>query len=70
MNMPYKPNEILSKLLKIGFEIKRQKGSHIILRHPDGRQTYVAMHSKDVLEGTFRSILKQVNITLTEFKNI
>ncbi|HOV93070.1 MAG TPA: type II toxin-antitoxin system HicA family toxin [Candidatus Kapabacteria bacterium] len=36
--MPYKPNEVLSKLQKAGFEIKRQNGSHIILRHKDGRQ--------------------------------
>ncbi|MCX6155713.1 MAG: type II toxin-antitoxin system HicA family toxin [Candidatus Kapabacteria bacterium] len=68
--MPNKPNEILRKLLKIGFEIKRQSGSHIILRHPDGRQTYVAIHTKDMPEGTFRAILKQSNLTLSEFEKI
>ena len=56
--MPYKPNEILRKLLRLGFEIKPQSGSHVILRHPDGRQTYVSIHTKDIPEGTFNSILK------------
>ena len=68
--MPFKPNEILSKLLKIGFVKKRQSGSHIILRHPDGRQTYISIHTKDIPEGTFKAILKQASITLEEFKNI
>jgi predicted RNA binding protein YcfA (HicA-like mRNA interferase family) len=68
--MPYKSYEILSKLLKLGFEKKRQSGSHIILRHSDGRQTYLSIHSKDVPEGTFKAILKQASITLEDFKNI
>lgn len=68
--MPFKPDEVLGKLLKIGFEKKRQSGSHIILRHSDGRQTYVSIHSKDIPEGTFRAILKQVGLTFEEFKSI
>jgi predicted RNA binding protein YcfA (HicA-like mRNA interferase family) len=68
--MPYKSIEVLAKLLKIGFEKKRQSGSHVILRHNDGRQTYVSIHSKDIPEGTFRAILKQAGISLEEFKNI
>lgn len=68
--MPYKASEILSKLLKAGFMIRRQSGSHIVLRHEDGRQTYVAMHTKDVPNGTFNSILKQAKITKEEFNEL
>lgn len=35
--MPFTAKEVLSKLLKAGFQIKRQSDSHIILRHSDGR---------------------------------
>jgi predicted RNA binding protein YcfA (HicA-like mRNA interferase family) len=35
--MPYKAREILGKLEKAGFIVKRQSGSHVVLRHPDGR---------------------------------
>ena len=49
---------------------KRQSGSHVILRHEDGRQTYVSIHTKDVPEGTLRAILKQAGITFEEFRMI
>lgn len=68
--MPYKAKIVLTKLLKAGFVEKRQTGSHKILRHPDGRQTYVAMHTTDIPEGTFKKILKQANLTLDEFKEL
>ena len=65
--MPYKPREILAKLLKLGFIEIRSSGSHKILRHPDGRQTYVSFHTKDIPEGTFKAILKQAQISKSEF---
>jgi len=68
--MPYSAKEVLRKLLHAGFEDRRQSGSHKILRHPDGRQTYVAMHTKDIPEGTFRKILKQARITEEQFKEL
>jgi predicted RNA binding protein YcfA (HicA-like mRNA interferase family) len=68
--MPYKAREILSRLERAGFVIKRQSGSHVILRHPDGRQTYVAMHPGDVPTGTFRAILKQAGLTEDQFRRL
>jgi predicted RNA binding protein YcfA (HicA-like mRNA interferase family) len=68
--MPYKANEILKKLLRAGFVQKRSSGSHIVLRHSDGRQTYISMHPGDVPSGTFKSILKQAKLTEEDFKNI
>ena len=68
--MPFTAREITTKLIHVGFEVRRQSGSHKILRHPDGRQTYVAMHPGDVPEGTFRKILKQACLTLEEFKQL
>lgn len=65
--MPFKATEVLAKLRKAGFEIKRQSGSHVVLRHPDGRQTYVAMHTKDVPLGTLKSILRQARLSMEEF---
>jgi predicted RNA binding protein YcfA (HicA-like mRNA interferase family) len=68
--MPYKAREVLAKLQRAGFVIKRQSGSHVILRHRDGRQTYVAMHPGDVPYGTFRAILKQASLTEDAFRNL
>lgn len=66
--MPYSAREVLAKLRRAGFDEVRQSGSHKVLRHPDGRQTYVAMHTGDVPEGTFRKILKQAGMSLEQFK--
>ena len=68
--MPYKAREVLARLQRAGFVVKRQSGSHVVLRHPDGRQTYVAMHTRDVPTGTFRSILKQARLTEDEFRDL
>jgi predicted RNA binding protein YcfA (HicA-like mRNA interferase family) len=68
--MPFKAKEILKKLQRAGFEIRRQSGSHVVLRHDDGRQTYVAMHPGDVPMGTFRAILKQADLDEETFRDL
>jgi len=66
--MPYSTREVLAKLLLAGFVDVRQSGSHKILRHPDGRQTYVAMHPGTLPTGTFRKILKQAGFSEEQFR--
>ena len=68
--MPYKAREVLSRLQRAGFVVRRQAGSHVILRHNDGRQTYVAMHPGDLPTGTFRAILRQAGLTEDEFRRL
>ncbi len=68
--MPYKARELLSKLQHAGFVVKRQSGSHVVLRHADGRQTYVAMHPGDVPGGTLRAILKQARLTEDQLRQL
>ena len=68
--MPYKAREVAAKLQRAGFVVKRQSGSHLVLRHADGRQTYVAMHPGDVPTGTFRAILRQAGLAEEEFRNL
>jgi predicted RNA binding protein YcfA (HicA-like mRNA interferase family) len=68
--MPFKAKEVLRRLQRAGFEVRRQSGSHVVLRHTDGRQTYVPMHTGDVPSGTFRSILKQAGLTEETFRDL
>lgn len=68
--MPFKAREVLAKLQRAGFVIKRQSGSHVVLRHADGRQTYVAMHPGDIPTGTFRAMLKQAGLSEEEFRKL
>ena len=68
--MQYSAREVLARLLRGGFVEVRQSGSHKVLRHPDGRQTYVAMHPGDIPEGTFRKILKQAGLSPEQFRDL
>jgi predicted RNA binding protein YcfA (HicA-like mRNA interferase family) len=54
----------LCGLERLGFIVVRTRGSHVIMRHPDGRGTAVPVHSgKDVPKGTLRSIMADTGIT-------
>ena len=68
--MPYAAREVLAKLLRAGFVEMRQTGSHKALRHPEGRQTYVAMHPGTLPTGTFRKILKQAGFSEEQFRDL
>ena len=68
--MPYKAREVLAKLQRAGVVVKRQSGSHAVLRHADGRQPYIAMHPGDVPTRTFRAILKQTNLAEDAFRSL
>jgi predicted RNA binding protein YcfA (HicA-like mRNA interferase family) len=56
--------ELLAILHRHDFEPVRQSGSHLILRHPDGRRTTVPVHSGKTLgRGLLRQILRDTNLT-------
>ena len=55
-------------LLKLGFYIVRQKGSHRFYRHQDGRYTTLPHHpGRDLGRPLTRQILHEINITPKEF---
>jgi predicted RNA binding protein YcfA (HicA-like mRNA interferase family) len=59
-----KGKELIRTPEKLGFEIVRTRGSHFLLRHPDGRTTTVPVHAGEVLgPGLLRSILRDVELT-------
>jgi predicted RNA binding protein YcfA (HicA-like mRNA interferase family) len=54
-------------LFLLGFEFKRQKGSHAFYVHPDGRRTTIPHHNKDLSRPLIRTILKEINLSIDEF---
>ncbi len=42
---PVPPNKVIKILERIGFQMIRQKGSHVFIRHLNGRITLVPVHS-------------------------
>ncbi len=50
----------MAKILKrLGFELKRQEGSHMFFEHPDGRTTVIPNHSGEEIDrGLLNKIVK------------
>ena len=60
--------ELEKILLKLGFEISRQKGSHKFYRHPDGRYTTIPHHPGDDLSRSLiRTILREIELDIDEY---
>lgn len=68
---PIRSRELVAILLKLGFEKAHQKGSHIRLKHPDGRRTTVPLHpGEKVGKGLLRKILRDTNLSTQEFDKL
>ena len=66
-----KSRKLLNALIKLGFEIKAQSGTHVILtgfRNGLKRTFPVPVHNQIMPIGTFKSILKQSTISEEELK--
>ena len=63
-----KPQDIVSRLIRLGFAEVRQRGSHKQFRHPDGRNTTVPFHKgRDISPVLLRQIAKDIGMTVEEF---
>jgi mRNA interferase HicA len=61
------PKEVAQILLKHGFILTRQTGSHAIYKHESGKWTIVPMHNKELKRATFHSIIKQSGLSREDF---
>ncbi|MCX6141588.1 MAG: type II toxin-antitoxin system HicA family toxin [Ignavibacteriales bacterium] len=59
--------ECVKALEKAGFIIKRQEGSHIILRRGEPFAQLVVPDHKELDRGTLRAIIRQAGITVDDF---
>lgn len=66
-----KASRLLKVLQKLGFYKHHQSGSHIQLKHPDGRRTTIPYHpSQEIRRGTLKAIIDDLEISLEEFVNV
>lgn len=59
--------ELVAVLVKVGYEVDRQRGSHIVLRQlaVPHRRLVVPDH-KEIAKGTLRAIIRQAGLTVEE----
>lgn len=62
----------LEKLLfMLGFEISRQKGSHVSYRHPDGRFTVIPHHPGQMISRPLlRAIIREIEISVDQYNEL
>ena len=61
--------ECIEILKKHGFEVRRQKGSHLILRQNSSTITLTIPDHKELDRGTLRAIIRQSGLSLKQFLN-
>ena len=61
--------EAVRALGRAGFEQVSQRGSHVKVRHPDGRMAIVPLH-RELAPGTLRSILRQAGLSTDQVREL
>lgn len=65
---PLPAEKIIKALAKVEFKPVRQRGSHIILKHNDGRITVIPIHKgEEIGRGLLSKIIKDAGLTKEEF---
>ncbi|MDO8503542.1 MAG: type II toxin-antitoxin system HicA family toxin [bacterium] len=63
-----KASKLLRTLQKLGFYKHHQVGSHIQLKHPDGRRVTLPYHpSREIRRKTLKAIIDDLDMTIEEF---
>ncbi|MBI5004307.1 type II toxin-antitoxin system HicA family toxin [Candidatus Kaiserbacteria bacterium] len=63
--------EMVRKLLRIGFVLNRQHGSHCVMKNATGETIVVPVHAgRELKIGLFRSIFSQIGVSEEEFWEI
>jgi len=62
-----KPREVVKTFKKLGWEVARQRGSHIILTKSGHIATLSVPNHLEVARGTLRSLVARAGLTMDEF---
>ncbi|MBI5826651.1 MAG: type II toxin-antitoxin system HicA family toxin [Deltaproteobacteria bacterium] len=60
-------NECVKALIRAGFDIDRQKGSHVILYKDNPKARAVVPNHKTIKKGTLRQIITDSGLTIEDF---
>jgi predicted RNA binding protein YcfA (HicA-like mRNA interferase family) len=61
--------QVAQTFVRLGWEIARQRGSHIILVRTGHPVTLSVPNHREVARGTLRSLIRKAGLTTEEFEN-
>ena len=62
--------DVVRVLQKVGFVVRRQHGSHIILRRDTPFAQTVVPNHRQIDRGTLRAILRQTDLSVDQFTEL
>lgn len=63
--------DFVRALKMLGFFEHRQNGSHLVLKHSDGRRVVVAIHAgRDIPSGTLHAMLRDISLTSDQLREL
>ncbi len=62
-----KPSQVIKAFENLGWEVVRQKGSHIILTREGHIATLSVPKHKEVARGTLRGLINRAGLSVEEF---
>ncbi len=62
-----RPREVIGVFQKLGWEVARQRGSHIILTRTGHIATLSIPNHPEVARGTLRALIAKAGLTVEEF---
>jgi len=61
------PSDVIKIFQRLGWEVVRQKGSHIIMTRPGHIATLSIPNHAEVARGTLRSLIAKAGLTIEQF---
>ena len=70
MSRTFSGRQVVKALRRIGFVVDHQRGSHIFMHNLEKNISVIVPLHKELKKGTLHSILKKVNLTIEELKEL
>lgn len=68
---PIRARGLIAILEKLGFQKVHQKGSHVRMKHVDGKRTTIPLHSGEKIGvGLLRKILRDISLSRSDFDKL
>ncbi|MCH7997849.1 MAG: type II toxin-antitoxin system HicA family toxin [Chloroflexi bacterium] len=62
--------QAVSAFERAGFEIRRQRGSHIIMTKPASPETLSVPDHREIRIGTLRALIRKAGLTVDQFEDL
>lgn len=70
MSKVFSGREVVKAFRRIGFVVDHQRGSHIFMHNLEKNISVVIPLHKELKKGTLHNILKKVNVSINELKEL